>query len=82
MWSYIDDLLARLAPRPGGRPRALDGRASAPLRYVHVMRRDKVAQAVSLWRAVQTRAWRAGDATAARQPVFDRRGIEHLVRSR
>ena len=32
-----------------------------PLRYVQVVRRDKVAQAVSLWTAIQTQAWRSGD---------------------
>ena len=53
-----------------GRPRrrgAARGRASPEPRYVHVTRRDKVAQAVSLWRAVQTRAWRAGDGERGRR---------------
>jgi len=58
MWTHLLDLAERLdcAADPG----LLEARLPA-LRYVHVTRGDKVAaQAVSLWRAVQTRAWRAG----------------------
>ena len=63
---------------PGGR-RAARGASSPPLRYVQVTRRDKVAQAVSLWRAVQTRAWRAGDVTEDGEPVYHARRDRHLV---
>jgi LPS sulfotransferase NodH len=77
MWSYFDDLLARLDTTPSGAAlAALAGRFGPP-RFVHVTRRDKVAQAVSLWRAVQTRAWSAAEAERA-DPVYDRRGIAHL----
>ncbi len=53
-------------------------------RYVWVSRRDKVRQAISLWRALQTRTWRAGhpgqdDADAELHYSFQ--GIDHLVRS-
>ncbi len=77
MWNYFDDLLARLssAPEAGGLD-ALTQRFG-PSRFVHVTRRDKVAQAVSLWRAVQTRAWNAAAEDCA-HPVFDHRGIEYL----
>jgi trehalose 2-sulfotransferase len=77
MWSYFGDLLARLGTTPAGR--ALDALTECfgPPRFVHVTRRDTVAQAVSLWRAVQTRAWSATDDHVA-EPVFDTRGIEHL----
>ena len=51
----------RGAARPPGRRGARSATACPEPRYVHVTRGDKVAQAVSLWRAVQTRAWRAGD---------------------
>jgi trehalose 2-sulfotransferase len=71
MWGYLDDLLARLAPG------SLEDRLG-PLRYVHVTREDKVAQAVSLWRAVQTRAWSAAEDPGRVTPVYDRRGIAHL----
>jgi LPS sulfotransferase NodH len=77
MWSYFGDLLARLGTTPDGpaleRLRARFG----PLSWIHVTRRDKVAQAVSLWRAVQTRAWSAADPPET-EPVYDARGIAHL----
>ncbi len=84
MWGHVEDLLARV--------RALDGLAGADLatalctllgdvRFVLVTRADKVSQAVSLWRAVQTRRWRA-DAGAPRRPhdaVYSFAAIDHLV---
>ena len=39
---------------------------------MQVVRRDKVAQAVSLWTAIQTQAWRSGDAPAARAGLLVR----------
>src|SRR3954447_1861967 len=71
MWSHTDDLWARL----GGR--TLED-VFGPLRYVQVVRRDKVAQAVSLWTAIQTQAWRSGEAPAA-EPVYSFAAIKHLV---
>jgi LPS sulfotransferase NodH len=77
MWSYFGDLLVRLDTTPDDDALdALDARFGTP-RWVHMTRRDKVAQAVSLWRAVQTRAWNASEADCA-HPVYDRRGIEYL----
>lgn len=84
MWGHVTDLVARA--------RGIDGLAGLDLasvldallpgvRLVHATREDKVAQAVSLWRAVQTQSWRAGsdaDATAAVDYRFA--GIDHLVR--
>jgi len=77
MWSYFGDLLARLGTTPDRRaPEALTERFGPP-RWIHVTRGDKVAQAVSLWKAVQTRAWNAAEEACA-APVYDRRGIEYL----
>ncbi|HEX7289934.1 MAG TPA: Stf0 family sulfotransferase [Conexibacter sp.] len=84
MWGHVADLLARA--------RALDGLGRADLadalrallgdvRFVLVTRADTVSQAVSLWRAVQTRRWRA-DAGAPRRPheaVYHFAAIDHLV---
>ena len=71
MWSHVPDLTARL-----------DGRTLedvfGPLRYVQVVRRDKVAQAVSLWTAIQTQAWNSKDAPE-REPVYSFAAIRHLV---
>ena len=72
MWSHTDDLWARL------RGRRLED-VFGDLRYVQVIRRDKVAQAVSLWTAIQTQAWRASDAVE-REPVYSFAAIRHLVK--
>jgi len=75
MWGYFGDLLARLeAGRDDGRG-ALHAAFGGEPAFVHVSRRDKVAQAVSLWRAVQTRAWSADDDANGVTPVYDARGI-------
>jgi LPS sulfotransferase NodH len=84
MWGYMGDLQARLAELPELAGLRESTRLSAVLggvrlRYVHVLRDDAVAQAVSLWRAVQTRAWRADDAAAC-APRYSFAGIDHLVR--
>ena len=63
-------------------PELLD-RVFPSLRYIQITRNDKVRQAVSLWRAVQTQAWRqtAGeDARARVEPAFSFRAINYLVR--
>jgi LPS sulfotransferase NodH len=71
MWTHLPDFLARV--------RSVDLPA---LRYVHVIRRAKVAQAVSLWIAIQTQRWRAeGEPGATREPVYSFAAIEHLVES-
>jgi trehalose 2-sulfotransferase len=70
MWAYLPDFLAH------GEPEAQLG----PLRWVHVERRDTLAQAISLWRAVQTAQWRAGDRDSEVEPVFHAGAIAHLKR--
>jgi LPS sulfotransferase NodH len=86
MWGYLGDFADLL--------RGIDGMASLPLpellsrafpglRYVQMTRRDKVRQAVSLWKAVQTQAWREdpeGGARPAVEPAFSFRAINYLVR--
>ena len=70
MWSHTHDLWARL-----------DGRSLedvfGPLRYVQVVRRDKVAQAISLWTAIQTQAWNSEE-QVEREPVYPFTAIHHL----
>jgi LPS sulfotransferase NodH len=89
MWGYLGDFaeLLRGADGMGSRPLPeLLARAFPGLRYVQITREDKVRQAVSLWKAVQTQAWRreAGDATRdgapAPEPLFSFRAINYLVR--
>jgi LPS sulfotransferase NodH len=50
---------------------------------VQITREDKIRQAVSLWKAVQTQAWRqegGGEGGEAAEPVFSFRAINFLVR--
>jgi LPS sulfotransferase NodH len=85
MWGYLGDLATLL--------RTIDGMAGLPvpellarafpgLRYIQITREDKFRQAVSLWKAVQTQAWRKDEdrAKLAAEPVFSFRAINYLVR--
>ena len=86
MWGYLGDFATLL--------RGIDGMAGLPvpellarafpaLHYVRITRQDKIRQAVSLWRAVQTQAWqreRGERETRAIDPVFSFRAINYLVR--
>lgn len=83
MWGYLDDFATLL--------RGIDGwdgldvhdvlrRAFPGLRFVRITRADKLRQAVSLWKAVQTQAWRAGTASQpAGPPEYDHTALSHLV---
>lgn len=86
MWNQLPDLEQHAAALPefAGATRAelLDGLFGRPS-YVWMRRLDKVRQAISLWRALQTRTWRLenpgadGDCPTLHYS-FD--GIEHLRR--
>jgi trehalose 2-sulfotransferase len=86
MWGYLGDfatLLRGIDSMAGLPVPDLLGRAFPNLHYVRITREDKVRQAVSLWRAVQTQAWqreRGGGGAQAREPVFSFRAINYLVR--
>ncbi|MGN6188135.1 MAG: Stf0 family sulfotransferase [Conexibacter sp.] len=84
MRGHVPDLLARA--------RALDGLGGADLaavlrvllgdvRFVLVTRADKVSQAVSLWRAVQTQRWRADTGVPSRphDAIYHFGAIDRLV---
>ena len=88
MWSYFNDFLElmRGIPRFGGKgDGSLLNAAFPELRYVFVSRSDKVRQAVSLWRALQTWVWRQSDTQAAGEPEREQRvvysfdAIDHLL---
>lgn len=73
MWSHLEDLW----PRLGGR--ALED-VLPDLRYVRVSRADRVAQAVSLWIAIQTQRWRdEGGDHETHEPIYNSTAIRHLV---
>lgn len=49
-----------------------------PLRYVWARRSDTVRQAISMWKAVQTRSWRGDDPGDNRRPEYHFGAIDHL----
>ena len=69
MWAYLPDFLGHADPEQA---------FGVPPRWVHVGRQDKLAQAISLWRAVQTAQWRAEDREHHRDPVFHAGAIAAL----
>jgi LPS sulfotransferase NodH len=78
MWSYFDDFLElmRGIPRFGGKgDGSLLNAAFPELRYVFVSRSDKVRQAVSLWRALQTWVWRTAEGHPPDEPLPEQRAV-------
>jgi LPS sulfotransferase NodH len=73
MWGYAKPFL----DDTGGAPEDV----LPDLRYVLVTRRDKLRQAMSLWRALQTQVWNAGDEDGASEdggPAYCRAAIDAL----
>ena len=84
MWNYFDDFRLRLAELPGLEDKTLDEALDAvfpQLKIVFVRRRDKIAQAVSLWKAIQTQQWRGGVDDSGDRPdlEYNFRAIGHLA---
>jgi LPS sulfotransferase NodH len=84
MWNYFDDFRARIAELPGLDTllftEALDT-VFPNLRIIFVRRRDKLAQAVSLWKAIQTQQWR-NEAEGERdqlEAAYDYEALKFLV---
>jgi LPS sulfotransferase NodH len=94
MWGYLEDTVSRLRRLPGvegdkpaevlgpgiegDQPTEVLGAAFGRPRYVAVVRRDTLRQAISLWRAVQSSSWRADEGGGGPEPVFSARAIAHL----
>jgi LPS sulfotransferase NodH len=81
MW-YQADRLERELPEVLGMPgrplsRILAATLSDP-RYIYLTRRDRLRQAISFTRAVQTEQWRSMD-TIAREPRYDAKAIAHGI---
>jgi trehalose 2-sulfotransferase len=78
MWDHVDHLQAVDAGRP---PAELLAELFDGPRYVWVRRGDVVRQAVSLWRAMQTQAWRhdSGATEAGVRPRYCFPALRHLV---
>jgi trehalose 2-sulfotransferase len=82
MWNQVAELQALTAAMPEYRrlePIELLTRLFHDPAYVWVTRGDKVRQAVSLWRALQTRSWRDGSGRSAADLQYRYEGINHLV---
>ena len=83
---YLDDFLARLRDTTafGGTATndlAMLKNAFPRLRFVHIVRRHKLRQALSTVRALQTGLWKVQEGkTALRQPQFDAELIEQSLR--
>lgn len=84
MWSHLDDVRAFASELDEYRDIDVAELMHAWLgdvRWIWVRRRDTVRQAVSLWRAVQSRAWR-GDPAHSQAGVahYDFDALDHLVK--
>jgi LPS sulfotransferase NodH len=82
---YLDEFLSRLREtREFGGPRTNDRvllqNAFPRLQFLHIFRRNKLRQALSKARAVQTELWKVQDGrTAQREPQFDAELIEQCL---
>ena len=92
MWGYFDDFIQNLRLIPGHRDLAVPDLMATifpNLQYIWVTRLDKVRQAVSLWKAIQTWTWKMEEehslSTSKAQSsshtlTFNFEAIDHLVR--
>ncbi len=93
MWGYFGDFVGNIRQIPHYREMAVSDSLLAifpNLHYILVSRLDKVRQAVSLWKAIQTQTWRidehevsSNSTTLSRHQeselVFNFAAIDHLV---
>jgi LPS sulfotransferase NodH len=83
---YLDDFLARLRDTRAFGDAAMNEltmlrNAFPRLRFVHIVRRHKLRQALSTARALQTGLWKVQDGKAAlREPQFDAELIEQSLK--
>jgi LPS sulfotransferase NodH len=83
MWAYLHDFVGKVRQLPEYDNLPISALLSTlfpNLHYIYITRRDKVRQAISLWRAVQTQVWAEFTdelVAPAQEPVFDFASIEH-----
>ena len=88
MWGHLHDFLDLLTGNADATPsRRIDACLRSifrDLKYIYVTRENKLRQAVSLWKAIQTQQWRLDAHTHAakggRVPVFHFEAIDYLRR--
>jgi LPS sulfotransferase NodH len=86
MWGYLDDFIGNLREIPGYQELPAPDLLSnifPNLCYIWATRRDKVRQAVSLWKAIQTWTWKQeetdGAHHVAHELLFNFAAIDHLA---
>lgn len=89
MWGYLEDFLLYLRDIPAYKDLPIPQLFATifpNLHYIHIQRRDKVRQAISLWRAIQSWSWRkvgdtqaGGSSRSTRELLFNYAAIDHLV---
>ena len=90
MWGYFDDFICHLRQISSCRDMAVPDLLSTTfpnLHYIWVTRQDKVRQAVSLWKAIQTSTWRMEESSLSKDSslpspgklIFHFEAIDHLV---
>jgi trehalose 2-sulfotransferase len=89
MWGYFGDFVSLLREIPSFKELELPDLLPAAfpnVTFVRVQRANRLRQAASLWKAVQTATWRKGEAEIAATPEekrpklrFHYRAIEHLL---
>lgn len=88
MWGYFGDFIENVRQIPAYRDVIVPDMLATVfpnLHYIWVTRRDKLRQAVSLWKAMQTGTWREDERAfpcekrAQKEPVFNFEAIDHLV---
>jgi len=89
MWGYLDDFVSNLRTIPTYSTLPVPQLFASifpNLHHITVTRRDKVRQAVSLWKAIQTQAWsledheHPGEEVHHRPLTFHFGAIDHLKR--
>lgn len=73
MWPHLRYLLGAAGLGRPDAPRL--ARLFAPARWVHVVREDKIAQAISFWRAKRSGRWHVFDDSAEPEIAYDFGGI-------
>ena len=86
MWGYFDDFVGKLKQIPIYQQIDLPSllpKVFPNLHYVRIIRRDKVRQAISFWRAIEANiwAWSSDEIPAAEKvPTFNYEAIDALKR--
>ena len=90
MWGHVDHFvsyLRDLREHAGTPVPRMFAQVFPALRYVRVLRRDRLRQSVSLWKALQTATWRAqrersgvDEPPASQEPQFSFDAIDYLQR--